>query len=286
MMSRKDFLKLLGAGGTIVALGGLGGFRSLLNDKKSSSSFSSLSSPPSLIPELASGQTSGGSWSLGKNTTVLAIHAALTPSGKIFYLAGSGFCINGAAGPYQARLLDPVTSAETTIGGQNNDLFCNGATHLSNGNIFMCGGTKQYDTDVNNCNGKWHGGNFAYEFNTSSSSLSQQGIQQMAQGRWYPTCVTLPDGRVLIVGGQDDYGDHNYITEIYDPTAKSITINYDPTSNNTYCVGSTSNPSTCPGAGSPCYGGPNRGVAPWLSLYPRMHLMPSGLVFDAGPTQA
>jgi len=88
-MSRKDFLKLLGAGGTIVALSGFGGFRSLLNDKKSSSSSAS-----SLLPQLASAQTApGGSWSLGKNTTVLAIHAALTPSGKIFYLAGSGFCI-------------------------------------------------------------------------------------------------------------------------------------------------------------------------------------------------
>jgi Domain of unknown function (DUF1929)/Fibronectin type III domain len=273
MVTRREFLKLLGAGGTIMVLGGLGGLRSLLDDKKAS-------------PQFASAQTApGGSWSLGPNTTVLAIHAALTPSGRIFYLAGSGFCINGAAGPYQARLLDPVTGAETTIGGQNNDLFCNGATQLANGNIFMCGGTKLYDTDVSNCNGKWHGGNFAYEFNVGSNSLSQQGIQQMAQGRWYPTCVTLPSGRVLIVGGQDDYGDHNYITEIYDPATKSISINYDPTSNNTYCVGSTATAS-CAGAGSPCYGAPNQGVAPWLSLYPRMHLMPSGLVFDAGPTQA
>jgi methionine-rich copper-binding protein CopC len=284
MMSRKDFLKLLGAGGTIVALGGLGGFRSLLNDKKTPSSLSSPS--PSLFPQLASAQTApGGTWSLGKNTSILAIHAALTPAGRIFYVAGSGFCVKGAAGPYQARLLDLATGAETTIGGQSNDLFCMGSTILANGNIFMCGGTKQYDTDVNNCNGKWHGGNFAYEFNVSSSSLSKQGIQQMAQGRWYPTCVTLPDGKVLIVGGQDDYGDHNYITEIYNPATKSITINYDPTSNNTYCVGSAEK-AKCPGAGSPCYGGPNRGVAPWLSLYPRMHLMPSGLVFDAGPTQA
>ena len=99
-------------------------------------------------------------------------------------------------------MLDPVTGAETTIGGLNNDLFCNGATQLANGNIFMCGGTKLYDTDVSNCNGKWHGGNFAYEFNVASNSLSQQGIQQMAQGRWYPTCVTLPSGRVLIVAGE------------------------------------------------------------------------------------
>ena len=34
MMSRREFFKLLGAGGTIMVLGGLGGFRSLLDDKK------------------------------------------------------------------------------------------------------------------------------------------------------------------------------------------------------------------------------------------------------------
>ena len=33
MMSRREFLKLLGAGGTIIAFGGLAGVRSLLDDK-------------------------------------------------------------------------------------------------------------------------------------------------------------------------------------------------------------------------------------------------------------
>ena len=77
---------------------------------------------------------------------------------------------------------------------------------------------------------------------------------------------------------------HNYITEVYDPGTKSISIKYDPSTNNTYCVGSTRT-TTCQGAGSPCYGGPNQGTAPWLSLYPRMHLMPSGLVFASSPLQ-
>ena len=30
------------------------------------------------------------------------------------------------------------------------------------------------------------------------------------------------------------------------------------------------------------YGGPNQGTTPYLSLYPRMYLMPSGLVFQCG----
>ena len=28
----------------------------------------------------------------------------------------------------------------------------------------------------------------------------------MAHGRWYPTLVTLPDGKVVIVNGFDEYG--------------------------------------------------------------------------------
>ena len=39
---------------------------------------------------------------------------------------------------------------------------------------------------------------------------------------------------------------------------------------------------TCVGAGSPCYGGSARGVAPNVGLYPRMHLMPNGLVVTCG----
>ena len=74
MMSRREFLKLLGAGGTIIALGGLGGFRSLLDDKKASPQFASAQTPP------------GGSWSLGQNTTVLAIHGALTSRAESFIL--------------------------------------------------------------------------------------------------------------------------------------------------------------------------------------------------------
>ena len=206
---------------------------------------------------------------------------ALTSTGKIFYVAGSGYCINSAAGPYTARLLDPTTGNESNV-PLSNDLFCSGAAQLPNGNIFACGGTKLYDIDVNNCNGQWHGGNYAYEFDVNSGTLIQQ--TPMKQGRWYPTCITLPSGKVLIVSGDDDYGSYNYLTEIYDPATKSISIIYDPSGNGTYCVGAGQT-SNCPGAGTPCYGGPNQGIAPFLALYPRMSLMPSGLVFASGSLQ-
>jgi fibronectin type 3 domain-containing protein len=284
LISRRDFLKLMGYL-SIVSLGGFGAFSELYK-KRGAVLSSSVVSPPSastsqLLLQNAYAQTGGGgSWTLGQNTTVIAIHVALTNTGKIFYLAGSGNCPDNGSGPYTARLLDPATGSETDV-TMSDDLWCGGAAQLPNGNILFVGGTQLYDTDVNNCNGKWHGGNYAYEFDILSGTLIKQ--TSMAHGRWYPTLVTLPNGNVLVVSGSDEYGGGNYLAEVYDSTSKSWTIKYDPTSNNTYCLGAGQ--TACPGGGSPCYGGPNQGTAPWLGLYPRMNLMPSGLVFQSGQIQ-
>ena len=137
-----------------------------------------------------------------------------------------------------------------------------------------------YDTNPDNCNGLYHGLNAAYELNWSSESLGQ--VSSMAHGRWYPTLVTLPDGKVFTCAGLDEYGVDNNLIEIYDPIPKSWTISFNPNTGNTYCVGQGE--TDCVGAGSPCYGGPNNGVGPHVGLYPRMHLMPSGLVVMVGGT--
>ena len=50
----------------------------------------------------------------------------------------------------------------------------------------------------------------------------------MNTGRWYPTLVTLPDGKVIVVSGFDDFGSYNYLAEVYDPITKSWSISYDP----------------------------------------------------------
>ena len=100
----------------------------------------------------------------------------------------------------------------------------------------------------------------------------------MRHGRWYPTCVTLPDGNVMVTGGYDEYGDHNRIVEIYDSSSKSWTIRQASRgSSSTYIVGNSS-ASTCDGAGEQSYSG----ASPDLRLYPRMHLMPSGNIVVAG----
>jgi hypothetical protein len=265
-ISRRDFLKLLGFGATAV---GLGTFIRL----------SSIDEINRLLPRPALAQ-SAGSWSMGPSTTVVAIHAALLPSNKIFYLAGSGYHVGHENGPFESAVLDLETGSQQTF-QQSEDLFCVGLAGLGNGNVLLAGGTKIYDTDINNCNGFWHGLEAGYQVDGTTGSVSK--VASMAHGRWYPTCVTLADGRVLVVNGYDEYGIYNLLTEIYNPTTNSWSISYDPSRDLTYCVGA-SQEIACAGAGSPCYGGSGEGVAPNVGVYPKMHLMPSGLVITCGPT--
>ena len=104
----------------------------------------------------------------------------------------------------------------------------------------------------------------------------------MKHGRWYPYCITLDDGKVLTIGGFDEWGCNNALAEIYDPDSKSWSIKYDSTSSNTYCVGSCN---TFAPPGLPCYGGSGQGTMPPVSLYPRALFMPTGLVAVAGQSK-
>ena len=126
VISRRDFLKLLG-NGTIALSSGL--FLQL-------GRFGEMTKR---ISPLATAQSSG-SWSLGQNTTAVAIHAALLPNGKIFYLAGSAYYPAQSHGPFEARILDLNTGSEKNL-PLSEDLFCIGLTHLSNGNVLLAGGT-------------------------------------------------------------------------------------------------------------------------------------------------
>ncbi|MGA7602148.1 MAG: galactose oxidase-like domain-containing protein, partial [Nitrososphaeraceae archaeon] len=258
-VSRRDFLKLLGVGAMVLGLGGMGGMSQLVYDRKANR------------PALA--QQGTGSWANGQNCTVNPIHVALLPSGRIFYLAGSGYSTAQQFGPYTARVLDINTGSETAH-TQTDDLFCIGLTHLANGTVLMAGGTLQYNGNPDNCNGRWHGLNAAYELSPSSETPTK--VTNMRHGRWYPTLVTLPDGKVWCCSGYDEYGVINRIVEVYDPSSKTWALVEDPNSNYTYTVGAGYE-QTCPGP-HPSYSR----VCPPVSFYPRTHLMPNGLLYLCG----
>ena len=114
-ITRRDFLKLLGYGTIAVGLGSVLRFTSL----------------PAIIKDFGQSTSaqSSGSWALGTATTCVAIHSAVLPNGKVFYLAGSGYHRDRPTGPFEARLYDPITNTEKDL-PLSEDLFCTGLTNL------------------------------------------------------------------------------------------------------------------------------------------------------------
>lgn len=95
----------------------------------------------------------------------------------------------------------------------------------------------------------FHGELKTSAFDPATGSFAD--LESMAHGRWYPTATTLGDGRVMVFSGLTEAGGTNTAVEIY-------------------TVGT---------GWSPQYG------APWTPpLYPRMHLLPNGMVFYSGAT--
>jgi hypothetical protein len=263
-VSRREFLKFIAAG-AVVTIAGVAGLSSSPNKSRS---------------RMAVAQAAG-SWTAGPDTPSHPVHVALLHTGKVLYVAGSGYHRPSASGPFKAGIWDTINPpVERTVDA---DLFCCGHVLLPNGNILLAGGTLKYQFQTPNS--RWWGLDAAYEFDAKTESFLQ--LPSMAHGRWYPTLVELHNGDIQVVAGYDEFGYHNLLTEIYDPKSKTWTKSFDPNSSRTYCVGCDSTGcADLQGAGAPCYGGSNKGVNPGIGLYPRMHLMPSGLVALVGQTGA
>ncbi|HEY7506002.1 MAG TPA: galactose oxidase-like domain-containing protein [Nitrososphaera sp.] len=258
-ITRREFLKLAGAAGLV----GLAGFHSIYGRSEKRNQASALG---------------GGSWADGPKALSHPVHLALLPSGKVLYIAGSGFHRPSAGGPFRAGTWDPATDNQQSY-TVDKDIWCSGHALLSSGNVLVVGGTLKYTHQTPNH--RWWGMEAVYEFDFQSESFHERS--PMAHGRWYPTAVLLDDGKVQVVEGYDEFGYSNLLNEIYDPDTKSWSIKYDTESSRKYCAGCDSNGcANLPGAGSSCYGGSGKGVNPVLQPYPRMHLLPSGLVAVVG----
>jgi hypothetical protein len=270
-ISRRHFLKILAAGATTLAFGPILGFSSFLQVSKKSGQ-GGIGNGDTL-PEAAA-QSAPGTFVLGPNTGRISVHVANLTNGKIFYAAGSGYSVTYQNGPYFWNIFDPE-SGSITERQVNEDLFCMGQAVLPNGKVLCAGGTLRYDTV--DPDGLWKGLSSAFEYDPGSNSLTK--VQSMKHGRWYPYCIVLEDGKVLTIGGFDEWGCSNRLAEVYDPNSKSWSVKADSASSEfTYCVGSCN---TSAPAGLPCY---ERAMPP-VSLYPRALFMPTGLVAVAGQSK-
>ncbi|WP_411725389.1 galactose oxidase-like domain-containing protein [Methyloglobulus sp.] len=174
-----------------------------------------------------------GQWEmLPFHSGVLAVHAALLHTGKVLFFAGSGSSgvrfrspdfgdVNKgvsisvvwdpevAPGSGNPNFFHPATL--DVADGKPFDLFCCGHTFLPDGRLLAAGGTLDYGPPPL----LFRGSAEAAVFDPVGQDWSF--VTHMAHGRWYPTLVTLADGRVLATTGLDEgfANNHNQAVEIY-----------------------------------------------------------------------
>src|SRR5579864_716695 len=191
-----------------------------------------------------------GQWStLPYLMPINPVHVALLSNGKVLVVAGSGNCPPSLAGcpsgpPYGpsnnsgALLWDPNAGTISQF-SLSWDMFCNGMVLLQDGRALIDSGTIQYDP--------FYGQQNVAIFDPATNLFSN--VQSMAHGRWYPTVLTLGDGRVMAFSGLNETGATNTAVEFY-------------------TIGS---------------GWSQQYPASWTpDLYPRLHLLPNGKVFYSG----
>ena len=178
---------------------------------------------------------------------ILAVHAALLPTGQIVIFAGDQYDgANRLPNPPNVdhtRLMDtsPPYAVRTVTGlPPAANLFCCGHALLEDGTVLTGSGTER--APAGPFHGQhWFGPRESWRFLGEPKGGEQweaQGMLNTARpgdvrpgfeaansgGRWYPTLITLADGRVLALGGHPLEGDARHTNtsmELYDPTAKT-----------------------------------------------------------------
>lgn len=141
---------------------------------------------------------------------IVGIHMALLQTGKLLLFAFAD--TDDSIGV--SRVLEPSAGVITTPSTTPN-VFCSGHVHLGDGRVFVAGG-HHHPMDI-----------AGYRtFDPQSETWTELGT--MLNGRWYPTCTTLPDGRVFVISGtkgnggpvdqSNPLGSVNNTVQIFDPT--------------------------------------------------------------------
>jgi hypothetical protein len=151
-----------------------------------------------------------GTWTTTGNLNAARYYhpATLLPSGKVLVVGGR----NSDTALNKAELYDPATGTWSTTGNLNTDRFDHTATLLPNGKVLVAGG--QGDCSEDGC-----------------FILNSAELYDPAAGTWSSTsdlnyraqhtATLLPDGKVLVAGGFDCFGDCFGLNsaELYDPAA-------------------------------------------------------------------
>jgi Domain of unknown function (DUF1929)/FG-GAP-like repeat len=180
-----------------------------------------------------------GQWELlDFHSGVVAVHAALLPTGKVLFFAGSGSSQNRfdspdfgnmAKGIFTSVVWDPQAASPGNFAhpqtifdahGKAFDFFCGGDNFLPDGKLISAGGTIGYNP--------YRGRADATVFDPQTGKWSF--IASMTHGRWYPSLIALGDGRVLAATGFTEVFSfqHNQTLEIYNPVNNKWDLHHFP----------------------------------------------------------
>ncbi|MBD2678608.1 MULTISPECIES: galactose oxidase-like domain-containing protein [Nostoc] len=157
-------------------------------------------------------------WQLSSQIPINPVHAAVGRTGKVLFFGGSGNDPSLAAynnSPKGVRLWDPKSGTFTTptipldINGDPIDVFCCGHSFRPDGQLFVAGGTLQYDPfyGISDC--------FLFNFTANNGNGSWTKVASMNRGRWYPTVLTLGNGQIFALSGLDVNGSNTRNPEIF-----------------------------------------------------------------------
>ncbi len=210
--------------------------------------------PPEPRAELVPGGDEAriGAWRvLDTRFAHLPVHMAVLPTGKVLAFGGSGNDPPHLRDPHPAEILDLETETIHTVPQRlDGDLFCAGHAFLADGRLLVAGGTYGYPLPlIRKYLPLFAGLEQAYAFDPWTESWTR--LPDMSRGRWYPTLITLGDGRVLAVAGLTKHFPWVFLRRIEVYT---------------------------PGAGWSRLPNASRG----LPLYPRLHLLPDGAILYSG----
>lgn len=157
--------------------------------------------------------------------------------------------------------LERGTTDEAQAGAAIHDMFCSDQKLLYTGDVLVAGGSR-WDVPDDTRFPEPRGVTTTRVFDAATDGF--RTVAEMQEPRWYPSLVTLADGRVLVASGvRRAFGtfmspeasfSQVRLTELYNPRAEE------------WADGGTSDWS--------------------FPLYPRLHLMPDGKVFYGGAGQS
>ncbi len=143
----------------------------------------------------ASGPAAMGQWSQVMPSPIVQLHLHLLDDGRLLSWGHDGV----------PQIWDPATGDFTAVPSPTL-LFCAGHTFLPDGRLLVAGGHISND----------HGLPATNIFDPATATW--QAGPAMAQGRWYPTTTTLPDGEVVVLSGEDESGATATVPEVWNGT--------------------------------------------------------------------